>query len=429
MNVVRGGVYPSPPARARIAEYFATLLPSLSCIICSLTIGSLERAFFVLKSLSLLLLLSLPVSAQQKEKKLDFPVKLWSDHYFLKSTATETQSQELLDFMEIVHKTYMALLKPKNKKAVESREFTLILHKDNKEYMDAGAPKGSGAYYNGKELVGYYDPSNMKPFFAHEGMHQFTDITSKNMDNFPMWFTEGIADCIGNSEVRKGKLYMCVKSGDIARMRLPLIQKAIKDRKAYSLRNLLRLNRRKFMSNAGLCYAQSWSFCHFLMTYPKQEDRGKQIPNGKYRKKLATYYELMRDGGISHDEAWKIAFKGLTLYELEARWKKYVQELDAGKFLGVQCAEIEVEEAKKLGLEDGCSGIRINSVNPGSAAASGDLQKEDILIDFDGKKFQQGESLLNLRQWMQKVPYSRSIKVIVLRDGKEIEARLKWKRP
>ncbi|MDP6959056.1 MAG: hypothetical protein QF645_09610, partial [Planctomycetota bacterium] len=160
----------------------------------------------MLKSLSclLFLLVSLPVSAQQKEKKLDFPVKLWSDHYFLKSTATEAQAQELLDFMEIVHKTYMALLKPKNKKAVESREFTLILHKDNEEYMAAGAPKGSGAYYNGKELVGYYDPSNMKPFFAHEGMHQFTDITSKNMGNFPMWFTEGIADCIGNSEFRKG---------------------------------------------------------------------------------------------------------------------------------------------------------------------------------------------------------------------------------
>ncbi|MDP6958728.1 MAG: PDZ domain-containing protein, partial [Planctomycetota bacterium] len=230
-------------------------------------------------------------------------------------------------------------------------------------------------------------------------------------------------------EVRKVKLYMCIKSGDIARMRLPLIQKAIKERKAYSLKNLLRLDRRKFMNNAGLCYAQSWSFCHFLMTYPKQEDRGKQIPNGKYRKKLATYYELMRDGGISHDEAWKIAFKGLTLYELEARWKKYVQELDAGKFLGVQCAEIDGEEAKKLGLEEGCTGIRINSVSPDSAAASGDLQKEDILIDFDGKKFQQGKSLLNLRQWMQKVPYGRSIKVIVIRDGKEVEARLKWKRP
>ena len=381
--------------------------------------------------LPLFLFLALPAAAQQK-KEIKFPVKLWSDHYFLKSTATEKQAQDLLDFMEIVHKTYMALLKPKNKKAVESREFTIVLHKDNKEYMDAGAPRGSGAYYNGKELVGYYDPSNMKPFFAHEGMHQFTDITSKNMDNFPMWFTEGIADCIGNSEVRKGKLYMCVMSGDIARMRLPLIQKAIKERKHYSLRTLLRMNRRKFMGDAGKCYAQSWSFCHFLLTYPKLEDKNNQIPkNGKYRKRLARYYEMMRDGGVTHDEAWKVTFKGLTLYELEERWKKYVLQLDAGKFLGVGCEEIEVEVevALRLGLGEGCTGIQINSVSPDSAAAGGNLEKDDILVVFDGKKFLRGEALLNLRQWMQKLPYGRTIKVIVIRDGKEVEASLKWIKP
>jgi len=378
--------------------------------------------------LPMLLLLALPSAAQQK-KKIKFPVQLWSDHYHLESTATEEQAKDLLEFMELVHKTYMSLLRPKNKKDVENREFTLILYKDNKEYMDSGAPRGSGAYYNGRELVGYYDPSMMKPFFAHEGMHQFTDITSKNMGNFPMWFTEGIADCIGNNEVKKGKLYMCVKSGAIARMRLPLIQEALKTRKAYSLRTLLRMNRSKFMGNAGLCYAQSWSFCHFLITYPKQEDSGKQIPNGRFRKNLAGYYELMRDGGISHDKAWSKAFKGITLVELEEAWKKYVLKLDAGEYLGVQCGEIEPEDATRMGLEDPHTGIRIDKVVPDSAAAGGDLKKDDILVLFDGKKFRRGEALVNLRQWMQKVPYSRSVKVTVIRDGKELEARLKWKRP
>jgi hypothetical protein len=189
------------------------------------------------------------------------------------------------------------------------------------------------------------------------------------------------------------------------------------------------MNRRKFMGNAGLCYAQSWSFCHFLITYPKQEDRGKQIPNGRFRKNLAGYYELMRDGGVSHDEAWSKAFKGIALSDLETAWKRYVMKLDAGKYLGVQCGEIEEEVASRLGLEPGCSGIQIDVVSPGSAAEGGDLKKDDILIVFDGKSFRRGEALLNLRQWMQKIPYGRSIKVVVIRDGKEVEASLKWKKP
>src|SRR5262245_51330957 len=200
------------------------------------------------------------------------PESLSSKHYELKTSCTREQGQELLDFMELVHKTYLDLLKPDNKEEVEKRRFTLLLYKDATEYARAGAPPGSGAFYNGKELVGWYDLVFMKPFFAHEGMHQFTDATSASFRDFPMWFTEGIADCIGNGEVRSGKLYMCVKSGTISRMRLQLVQAAVKQGAAYPLGRLLTLSRMEFMQNADLCYAQAWSFCHFLMAYPKEED-------------------------------------------------------------------------------------------------------------------------------------------------------------
>ena len=129
------------------------------------------------------------------------PESLSSRHYDLKTSATRELGQELLDFMELVHSTYMNLLKPENPGEVEKRRFTLLLYKDQREYVQAGAPPGSGAYYNGRELVGWYDDTFMRPFFAHEGMHQFTDATSKNFRTLPMWFTEGIADCIGNCEV------------------------------------------------------------------------------------------------------------------------------------------------------------------------------------------------------------------------------------
>jgi len=347
----------------------------------------------------------------------------------MRTSCTREQGRELLDFMELVHKTYLDLLKPENKDEVEKRRFTLLLYKDAQEYARAGAPPGSGAFYNGKELVGWYDLVFMKPFFAHEGMHQFTDATSANFRDFPMWFTEGIADCIGNGEVRGGKLYMCVKSGTISRMRLQLIQAALRQGAAYPLGRLLTLPRTEFMQNGEVCYAQSWSFCHFLITYPKEEDRAVQIPNGRFRKNLATYYERMRQGGVSHARAWEEAFKGIPLEELEALWKKYVLELDAGKFIGIRGKEVPAEEADKMPLDAGFTGIRIEEVLEGGVAAKGGIREGDVLARFDGKRFARHNAMNLLRIWMQDVPYGRAVKVLVLRDGKEVECLCKWDPP
>ncbi|HLG43325.1 MAG TPA: hypothetical protein VI643_08165, partial [Planctomycetota bacterium] len=135
-----------------------------------------------------------PLAALAQTAPEAMPVQLDSKHYHISATAAKDEAQELLDFMELVHHTYLQLLKPDDPAAVESKTFTLVLYKNNDEYVASGAPKGSGAFYNGKLLVGFYDDFMMRPYFAHEGMHQFTDITSKAFRNFPMWFSEGIAD-------------------------------------------------------------------------------------------------------------------------------------------------------------------------------------------------------------------------------------------
>jgi hypothetical protein len=375
------------------------------------------------------LALVLALLLSQAQGKPALPETLQSKHYDLKTSGTKEQGQELLDFMELVHQTYMALLKPENAAEVEKRKFTIVLYRDSEEYVKAGAPPGSGAYYNGKELVGWYDPTFMRPFFAHEGMHQFTDATSKNFKDFHMWFTEGIADCIGNCEVRNNKLYMCVKSGMIARMRLQLIQAAIRQGAVYPLRALLTLPRNEFMRNADLCYAQSWSFCHFLITYPKEEDRSVQIPNGRFRKNLAMYYEAVRAGGTTHTKAWEEAFAGIPLQELEAAWKKYVLELDAGKFIGIVGKEVPQEELEKLPLDAGFSAIRIDEVVAEGVAGKAGIKAGDFIVRFDGKRFPRHDAMNRLRVWMQDVPYGRAIKVVVLREGKEVECLCKWEAP
>ena len=357
------------------------------------------------------------------------PETLQSKHYDMKTSGTKEQGQELLDFLELVHQTYTALLKPENPAEVEKRKFTVLMYRDSEEYVKAGAPPGSGAYYNGKELVGWYDPTFMRPFFAHEGMHQFTDATSKNFKDFHMWFTEGIADCIGNCEVREKKLYMCVKSGMIARMRLQLIQAAVKQGATYPLRDLMMLPKNEFMRNADLCYAQSWSFCHFLITYPKEEDRSVQIPNGKFRKNLAMYYEAVRAGGTSHGKAWEEAFAGIPLRDLEEAWKKYVLELDAGKFIGIVGKELPQEELEKLALDSGFTGIRLDEVLPEGVAGKAGIRAGDVMVRFDGRRFPRHDAMNRLRVWMQDVPAGRPVKVVVLRDGKEMEFSCKWETP
>src|SRR5436190_8774368 len=354
-----------------------------------------------------------------------FPETLSSKHYDLKTMTTKEEGQELLDFMELVHQTYTALLKPENPQDLEKRRSTIILFKDYDQFVRAGAPQGAGAYYDRrtKELVGYYDIQDMKPFFAHEGMHQFTDATSKNFSSFSYWFTEGIADCIGNSEVRNRKLYMCVKSGRIARLRLPVIQAYVRAGKTPPVSRLMTLTDEVFMRNADLCYAMAWSWCHFLITYPKEEDRSVQIPDGKYRKNLAGYYEQMRTGAVSHEKAWSESFKGYSLEEMEEQWKKYVLALDPGKLMGIGGHELSEEEISKGGVtfDPGYSGILIEDTVVDYPAAKAGIVKGDILIRFDGKRFPRHDAMNRMRVWMQDVPYGRAVKVAVLRDGKEVE--------
>jgi hypothetical protein len=373
------------------------------------------------------LLLFLP----QESPKPQLPSTYTSKHYELKTSASKEQAEDLLEYMDLVFETYMKLLKPDDPAAAEKARSTILLYKDREEFLASGAPKMAGAYYSRqtKNLVGYYDSITVKPFFAHEGMHQFTDLTSKNFGDFPMWFSEGIADCIGNNEVRNGKLFLCLKGGTIARSRLPLIQEALKNGKAYKLSDLLTLPRNKFMADAGLCYAQSWSFCHFLIAYPDMEDRSQQIPGGKFRRNLSIYYERLRMGGSSHREAWEEAFKGIPVEALEDLWKKYVMKFEPARQLGFLGAELTDEEASALGLRKGKSGIRVTRVSPEGVGGKAGLAQDDIILSFDGQSLPAGEPLNQLRSWMQGVPYGRRVKIVVRRGDADVDLMVAWEAP
>jgi hypothetical protein len=338
-------------------------------------------------------------------------------HYTIRTGARQDEAKELADFMELVHKTYSALLFKGAPPRQPRQPFSIVLYASQRDFARAGHPAGAGAYYSpaSQELVGFYHPVAMKPFFAHEGMHQFTDLSMPNFRTagVPMWFVEGIADCIGNAVERDGKLYMCSLSGLIAHMRLPLVASLVRENRHIPLERLLAMDRNAFMANAAVCYAESWSFCHFLMTYPKREEPTKQIPDGKYRKAVSAYYETLLDRRATAAEAWQAARKagGIdSLAALETEWKEYV--LDIAKpdpesaFLGVT---IDSERAAE--------GAVIGSTAPGSPAAKAGLQPDDVVVKIDGRPVELwNDFLATLRT---KKPGERIV-LAVRREGKEV---------
>ncbi len=312
----------------------------------------------------------------------------WSEyrtpHYTLRTNASKEHAKELADFMELVHKTYTALLVKGAPLKTPTGGFVIVLFSGRKDFARAGMPAGAGAFYRPatRELVGYYHPVTMKPFFAHEGMHQFTDLTMPSFRHagVPMWFVEGIADCIGNSVERDGRLYMCTLSGSIAAMRLPLIARLVREGKHIPLAKLVAMERGTFMRNASVCYAEAWSFCHFLMTYPKREEPGKQIPNGKYRPVISAFYEALLDRRTTAAEAWARALRAgrvTSIEALEAEWKAYILDLarpdPESAYLGVRPDGRAVE------------GAVIGGIQPGSPAAKGGLRKGDVVVRVDGR--------------------------------------------
>src|SRR4051812_16063265 len=243
------------------------------------------------------------------EKRKSWPVSFQSARYEVRATCAADQAKKLADHMDLVFETYTKLFALRQ---LPSKKAVLVLFKDEAEYKaNPGTPEGSGAYYdpNIKYLVGFVEPKRMYNVFAHEGTHQFTDLALKNMDKAPPWFVEGMAECIGNSVVQKGKLFMCSKNGIIAQENLPVIQGMIKEKTHVPLKDLVRMNLATWNEHKGGLYPEAWSLCTFLLAYPKYEEPKSQIPNGKYWTVLSNYIRLMSDGKTDPDAAQRASFQ------------------------------------------------------------------------------------------------------------------------
>jgi len=212
------------------------------------------------------------------------------------------------------------------------RRAMLRLYKNRGAYVASGAPPTSAAYYNPgtKELVGYEDSEETNMVFnvlCHEGCHQFFDLAFPGFyqaEVVPMWFSEGLADCFGASELRGKDIYIFTLGG-VAHWRIETVKEMVQSGRFTPLKDLVGLDRMPFMANGGPNYAQSWSFVHFLWNAPTL-DAGK----GRYSEVVIRLIDGFK-AGKPRDEVYKDAFqlKGqpLNFDQLETEWKAYVKTL------------------------------------------------------------------------------------------------------
>ncbi|HLY73873.1 MAG TPA: DUF1570 domain-containing protein [Planctomycetota bacterium] len=242
--------------------------------------------------------------------------------------------QELKPRMELLHRKYSLAFGVHSN---PEKKASIRLYLDKAAYQAAGAPSGSAAYYipRTQELVAFEDGNeggtHVFQVLCHEGCHQFFDLAFPGFyerRDLPMWFSEGLADCFGASEIRGGDLFIFTLSG-LAGGRIEVIQQAVLARSHPSLRQLLEMNRASFMNGADLHYAMSWSLVHFLWNAPSM-DAG----NGAYHGVVIRLIEGLKagkSGGTLVREAFQVNGKPINLDRLEGEWEAYVKKLRAKK--------------------------------------------------------------------------------------------------
>ena len=96
-------------------------------------------------------------------------------------------------------------------------------------------------------------------------------------------------------------------------------------------------------------------------------------------------------------------------------------QIPARGFLGVELGEVTNDTVQRLKLREE-RGALIEGVTSGSSAAQAGLQKDDVIVKWDGEPI---ESARELSRHIRETPAGRTVRLGVLRGGREIEVNAK----
>lgn len=104
-------------------------------------------------------------------------------------------------------------------------------------------------------------------------------------------------------------------------------------------------------------------------------------------------------------------------YDYDQQTPERPRRVELPSFLGVELSEVSRETVARLKLREE-RGALIDEVTSGSSAAQAGLQKNDVIVKWDGEPI---ESAREMSRHIRETPAGRAVRLTVMRDGREIE--------
>jgi len=297
--------------------------------------------------------------------------------YEVQSQAGLEKAKRLGKHMEAMFRVYVKRFRPT--KSFPTKKYTIKLFKSRGAFRAYGAPPGAAAYFSSydREMVCYDtgkwfdEPKPTGPITggkkkaddplaaaaaaaararykmdilgaaSHEGWHHYFSWYVGSQVQLPSWINEGMGDYFYTARPMKVKgRAMPAKLGRMNEQRLSTIQFAIKHNKHVPIAEFLNYTQSDYYSNPGICYAEGWALCQFLL----------HGGNKKYARAIPKFIRLV-DTDTNMRAVTKGAFRGIDLDQLEVDFKAWVmaQSLDGQK----PSKQPPKESPKKKGPDQG----------------------------------------------------------------------------
>lgn len=270
--------------------------------------------------MSLLLLVALGIAAWKWVPRPWHPtVTLQTAHYYIRSTATKEQTDEVSRHVELLYLAYSNRFGALPKFTPAHGLLQMKLYRDRKELRRVNPGLGwAEAFYRKPFCQAYYSAAEINPYhwMIHEATHQLNaEVAHVDPEK---WLEEGVADYFGSARFVAGKLvvgsidpntYPAWWLDDIATT--PSLKTNIANGSIIPLRQIVSGHGGPAMnSHVNLYYLHWWTLAHYL------------FETERHRRALD---ELLVEGGSL------AGFERLIgpIDEVEPQWHEYVLRIKA----------------------------------------------------------------------------------------------------
>ncbi len=215
-----------------------------------------------------------------------------TEHYAIRSSATEDQTREIGLVAEIVYSGYLRLMGELQRTVQPHPKLGIKLFKDRREFRRCNRVHGwAEAFYRPPYSYQYYSAGESHPYHwrMHEATHQFNDASARR--RLAQWLEEGLACYVSTSRIVDNTLHL----GEIDTNTYPvwwLDSMELSGDLDADKKNGTVIPLRAIISGQGgpsmnwrfnLYYLHWWSLTHFLMHYENnkyKEDLSRLIAEG-----------------------------------------------------------------------------------------------------------------------------------------------------